>query len=258
MANSLNSGTRSAAVARATTVVFYIGASIVLLVLVTKTQKSLLEEGIANQTGHNSEVFALALAVAATIQFARPRWMSGAHGERTNWGIVAAVAAGWLALALGVYYLGFPPSIETLNEPLAAAALLTLFLGVPRPWQLSWLVPLVVVVITLATLHTAFVLNLSETVTSLVAVAISVDLAQRSILQPGTRDAALLWLWWLFLAIWPAAMLALRRQDPPGYLGDVVDYMARGAEGFWGALVICLYFALLHRLAGTARHPQAS
>jgi len=62
-----------------------------------------------------------ALAVAATIQFARPRWMTGAEGERTNWGIVAAVAAWWLAVALGVYYLGFPPSIETLNEPFAAA-----------------------------------------------------------------------------------------------------------------------------------------
>jgi len=250
MANSLNSGTRPTAVAKVVTIAFYVGAAIVLLVLVTKTQKSILEEGIATQTGHNSEVFALALAVAATIQFARPRWMAGADGERTHWGIVAAVAAGWLALALAVYYLGFPPSIETLNEPFAAAALLTLYLGVPRPWRQSWLVPLVVVVITLATLHTAFVLNLSETVTSLVAVAISVDLVQRSILQPGARDAALLWLWWLFLAIWPAAMLFLRRQDPPGYLGDVVDYMARGAEGFWGALVICLYFAVLHRWGG--------
>ncbi len=169
--------------------------------LVTKAQKSLLQEGIATQTGHNSEVFALAIAVAATIQFARPRWQSGADGQQTNWAIVGAVAAGWLALALGVYYLGFPPSIETLNEPFAAAALLTLYFGVPRPWRLSWVVPLATVLITLVTLQTAFVLNLSETVTSLVAVAISVDLVQRTILRPGARDAALLWLWWLFLAL---------------------------------------------------------
>jgi len=253
MAHSLNSGTRSAAGAHATTIGFYVGASIVLLVLVTKAQKTILQDGIATQTGHNSEVFALALAVAATIQFARPRWLTGAEGERPNWGIVAAVAAGWLALALGVYYLGFPPSIETLNEPFAAAALLTLYFGVPRPWRQSWLVPLVTVVITMLTLQTAFVLNLSETVTSLVAVAISVDLVQRTILQPGARDAALLWLWWAFLAVWPAVMLVYRRQDPPGYLGDVVDYMARGAEGFWGALVICVYFAVLHRLGGKGR-----
>ena len=257
MAHSLNSGTRSAAATQAIIIGFYVGASLVLLVLVTKAQKTLLQDGIATQTGHNSEVFALALAVAATIQFARPRWMTGADGEETNWGIVGAVAAGWLALALGVYYLGFPPSIETLNEPFAAAALLTLYFGVPRPWRHSWLVPLVTVIITLATLHTAFVLNLSETVTSLVAVAISVDLVQRTILQPGARDASLLWLWWMFLAVWPALMLFARRQDPPGYLGDVVDYMARGAEGFWGALIICLYFAVLHRLGTKGRH-QAS
>ena len=253
MADSLNSGTRSAAATQAATIGFYLGASIVLLVLVTKAQKSILQDGIATQTGHNSEVFALALAVAGTIQFARPRWLSGTDGQQTNWGIVAAVAAGWLALTLGVYYLGFPPSIETLNEPFAAAALLTLYFGVRRPWRQSWVVPLVTVVVTMATLHTAFVLNLSETITSLVAVAISVDLVQRSILQPGARDSALLWLWWAFLAVWPALMLWLRRQDPPGYLGDLGDYMARGAEGFWGALVICVYFAVLHRLRTKGR-----
>jgi hypothetical protein len=85
------------------------------------------------------------------------------------------------------------------------------------------------------------------------AVAISVDLVQRTILQPGTRDAVLRWLWWLFLAIWPALMLLLRRQHPPGYLGDLVDYMARGAEGFWGALLICVYFAVLHRQSARDR-----
>jgi hypothetical protein len=253
MVNSLNSGTRTAAAAQGTTIGFYLGTSLVLVMLVTKAHKSLLQEGIANQTGHNSEVFALAIAVAATIQFARPRWQVGPDGQQTNWGIVGAVAAGWLAAALGVYYLGFPPSIETLNEPFAAAALLTLYFGVPRPWRLSWLVPVVTVLITLATLQTAFVLNLSEMVTSLVAVAISVDLVQRTILRPGAHDAALLWLWWLFLLCWPAIMLAFRRQDPPGYLGDVVDYMARGAEGFWGAFLICVYFAVLYRLGGQGR-----
>jgi len=48
-----------------------------LLVLVKITQQSVLGEEMAAQTGHNSEVFALALAVAATIQFARPRVRAG-------------------------------------------------------------------------------------------------------------------------------------------------------------------------------------
>ncbi len=254
MAQSLNSDTRSVAAKQATIVAFYFGASLVLLVLVTKFQQTFLPEGLATQIGHNSEAFALALAVGATIQFARPRWMADTDGQRTNWGVVGAVAAGWLALALGVYYLGFPPSIETLNEPLAAAALLTLYLGVPRPWHQSWLVPLVTVVITLVTLRTAFVLNLAETVTSLIAVSISVDLVQRTILRPEARDAALLWLWWAVLACLPIAMLLLRRQGVPGYLGDVVDYLARGAEGFWGALIICVYFAMLRGRRTNGRH----
>jgi hypothetical protein len=250
MASSLSSGTGSATATQATTISFYLAASIVLLMLVTQAQQSLLPEGTAAQTGHNSEAFALALAVGATIQFARPRWLTGAEGEETRWGVVSAVATGWLAVALGVYYLGFPPSIETLNEPFAAAALLTVYFGVQRPWRQSWLVPLVTVGVTLATLHTAFVLNLSETVTSLIAVAISVDLVQRTILQPGARDAGLLWLWWAFLAVFPALMLFVRGRGVSGYLGDVVDYLARGAEGFWGALIICAYFAVLRWTTG--------
>ena len=88
-----------------------------------------------------------------------------------------------------------------------------------------WLVPLMVVVITLATLHTAFVLNRSETVTSLVAVAISVDVVQRSILQPGARDAALLWLLWLLWLWW--LLLVGRR---PGCSSEGL--------GPWGAAIL--------------------
>ena len=111
------------------------------------------------------------------------------------------------------------------------------------------------VLIVIAAYQLRFVIAQSETVTSVVAVCISTDLAQRSILRPGFRDSARVWAWWAFLAVWPALMLFLNRQDLPGVLGDAVNYQARGAEGFWGALIICLFFALLRH---TAREEGAS
>ena len=90
-----------------------------------------------------------------------------------------------------------------------------------------------------------FVVAQSETVISLILVAVSVDLVQRSVLRREVRDGAGVWAWWGFLLLWPALMQSLNRQDTfAGYIGDLVDYQARGAEGFWGTLLICLYFAL--------------
>jgi hypothetical protein len=228
---------------RAWSALYYIGCVLVLLALVTKFQKSFLPGGIATQIGHNSESFALALAVGATIQFARPWWMRDG-GRRTAWAPVVAVAAVWILLALGVYYLGLPASIKTLNEPLAAAGLLTLYFGVPRPWKLSWIPPVLVVVVVAVAMHVQFISAQAETVTSFVLVAITVDQIQRSTLRSTARDSSSAWLWWLFLAVWPALMQLLNRHDVVGgWIGDLINYQARGAEGFWGALLICLYFA---------------
>ena len=247
---------RSVAVApRVVTIGFYLGCSLVLLALVTQLQKSVLPEGIATQIGHNSETLALALAVVATIQYARPRWLTDRRGEHTNWGFVLAIAAVWLALALGVYYLEFAASIGTLNEPLAGATLLTVYLGFRRAWPMAWVVPAAVVLLVVVGHELPLVIAQAETVTSFAAVAIAVDYAQRSILQPRERDS---WAWgyWLFLAVCPALMLFLSRQDIGGAMGAAVSYTARGAEGFWGALLVCLFFAVLRRTENSS-HPRA-
>ncbi len=225
---------------------YYLGIGLTLLALVTKAHTVVLPMGIAKQIGHNSEALALALAVAVVVEFIRPRWLpTGTRG--VSWSLVVLVAAGWLLLALGVYYLGLPSSIKTLNEPFAAAAVLTLWLGPPRPLRHAWLVPAILVVAVLLSSELEFVQAQSEAVTAVVAVSISTDLAARSILWPKARESALTWCWYLFLAVWPAFMLFLNGRNLSGALADSVDYMARGAEGFWGALMICAYFSLLRR-----------
>lgn len=237
------------------TYLYFIGGGLVLLALVTKFQKSFLPEGIATQIGHNSEAVCVALAVGLTIQFARPVWLRERGARR--WVLPIAVGAVWILLAIGVYYLGLPSSIKTLNEPLAAAGLLTFYLGVPRPWKHSWVVPAVVVVVVLIGINVRFIVAQSETVTSLVLVAISVDLVQRSILRRDVRDGPGVFAWWAFLAIWPALMQGFNRAGTfGGYIGDVVDYQSRGAEGFWGAFLICVYFGLRHRLETRAEKAE--
>lgn len=226
---------------RALSFSFYIVTGLVLLALVTKFQKTFLPDGIATQIGHNSESFCLALAVAATIQFARPLWLRD-DGRRTSWGLVVAIAVIWILLAVGVYYLGLPSSVKTLNEPLAAAGLLTAYFGLPRPLKHGWVLPAVVVVIVGVLVNVEFVTAQAETVTSFVLVALATDQFQRSILGRDVRDGNGVWVWWLFLAAWPALMQMFNRQGVDGFIGDVVDFQARGAEGFWGALLICLYF----------------
>jgi len=226
-------------------IVYYAGMALILLVLVTKAQTHFLPLGIAKQIGHNSESFALGLAVAATIQFARPRWLTS---RGVVWGLVLAVAAVWILLALGVYYLGLPSSIKTLNEPLAGAGVLTVYLGAKRPLPRAWLMPLITAVVVVVAYHLRLVQSQAEAVTAVVAVSISTDLTARSILLPRVRETAMVWGWYAFLAVWPALMLFLNHQDLPGVLGDGVNYMARGAEGFWGALLICLYFGVLRRV----------
>ncbi len=231
---------------------YYLGLGLALLALVTKAHTVVLPMGIAKQVGHNSEALALALAVAVVVEFARPRWLpAGSRG--LSWSLVVVVATAWLLLALGVYYLGLPSSIKTLNEPFAAAAVLTLFLAAPRPLRHAWLVPALLVVAVVLTSGLEFVQAQSEAVTAVVAVSISTDLAARSILWPKARESAVTWVWYLFLAAWPALMLFLNGRDLSGVLGASVDYMARGAEGFWGALLICAYFSLLRRAENADR-----
>lgn len=246
-ASPLASESRTVAAApRVVTTIFYLGCSLILLALVTRLQQGFLPDEIATQVGHNSETFALALTVGATIQFARPRWWRDRKHERTNWVLVCAVASLWLALALGVYYVSRTPTLGTLNEPLAGATLLTLYLGVRRAWPKAWIVPAAMVALVVVGYQLPLVIDQAETVTSFAAVAIAVDYAQRSILQPRERDS---WApgYWVFLAVFPALMLFINNQHFGGVVGDAVNYAARGAEGFWGALLICLFFAVLHR-----------
>ena len=237
---------------RTIAVVFYGGLALALLCLVTKVQQEVLPSGLASQIGHNSEALALALAVSATIQFARPTWLPKGSA-RVLWGLVLAVAAGWMLLAVGVYYLGLPSSIKTLNEPLLAAALLTVYLGPRRPLRGAWLVPVLTVVLVVLAFDTSLVRQQAEAVTAVVAVSISADLMVRSILLPGAKESVRTWVWCAFLAVWPALMLWLNHGDLEGPIGAAVNYQARGSEGFWGALLICLYFLMMRRAGRTTR-----
>jgi hypothetical protein len=213
---------------------FYGGCVVLLVVLVLHRQDAVLPPGLGRRLGHNSEVFALALALGLVIDVAHPRW------TRLRSPLAPAVAAG-IGLGLFATWLlaaGLPPTLTTLNEPLYATAVLTALLGLRRPLVQPWRYPAFLLVLTLLGSQVAPVRAQAEAVTGVLAALVSFELVDRSVLQPGHPSSRWLWPWLGFLALWPAAMLALDDRGVAGTVGGLVAYQARGAEGFWGVLLL--------------------
>lgn len=239
----------SVAVERGLVLAFYAVFGVAMVVLVTRFQANFLPGGLSAQIGHNSESFMLALAVVPTVLHARPRWLQPGRA----W-VCPAIAAVWLLLGVGVYYLGWDTTVITLNEPLLAAGLITLAVGPPRPWVLGPVVPLVLVVVTALFFDTQLVRQQAECVVAVVAVLLAFDVFDRGVLTDGAHESprALTYTYYAFLLVWPAVMLASRVDDPEGVVERAVDYMGRGAEGFWGALMIVVFFRILRRFGDRA------
>ena len=226
---------------------YYGAVTVVLTSLVLKLQSHVLPAGVATQVGHNSEVFALALGLPATVQFARPWWRRASN----PWPRAFVLAALWVAAAAAIYYLDTPSTVRTLNEPLLALGVLTLYLVPERPARGLWLVAVVTVLVVVVGFDTAFVRQQAECLVAVALVSMTVDVTDRRVLQPASpASPALAGAWYFLLLLWPALMLALNDHRMGGVLGSAVNYQARGAEAFWGTLVACLFLRLLGAIGG--------
>ncbi len=226
--------------ARALDVVFYGGCAVLLVLLVLHRQDGVLPHGLAVRVGHNSEVPALALALGLVIDAGRPRWV------RWRVPLVPAVATA-IALGLLATWLltaDLPRTLTTLNEPVYATAALAALLGLRRPLVQPWRYPTFLLVLTVLGSQVTPVRAQAEAVTGMLAALVSFELVDRSVLQPGRSPSRWLGPWLAFLALWPAAMLALDDRGVAGAVGRLVDYQARGAEGFWGVLLLHAFLVL--------------
>ena len=231
----------------AVSVTFYVVTAVVLLVLVTKAQRLVLPEDLAVHIGHNSEVLALALLLAAALDgVVRPIALRAPARS-------AAVAAGLFLLGLLLALGPVPPTVKTLNEPVFAAAALWLYVLVRRPLRWAPVLSVVLVVVVVVGYHTSVVTLQAESVCALILAPVALDLVDRRLVDRGVPDRpGLRWAWIAFLVLFPVLLMWVKRQGLEGVAADIVRYPSRGTEGFWGLALVHLYFTA--RLRTLAQH----
>jgi hypothetical protein len=223
-------------------VAFYVAMIAVLIVLVTKAQKSFLPEGLATQIGHNSESFLFAALVAAEVQVLR----GVARGTARTAGIVIG---GVVLVVLGdlLLHSGWTPTLVTLNEPVIGAGLVLLYLGLPRTPVVGVTVTVLTLLFIVVFFNTNLVLDQAESLVPLLLTGLALDVFDRTILQPERPDAPGLRAVWMVL-LFAAALVFMAaahwaRQDLHGWFRLGIDYGQRAAEAYWGWLLVHTYFS---------------
>lgn len=224
--------------------VFY-GVLLVLLVgCVLKVFPHVLPKPIASRIAHNSEGYLAALVLGAWIQFARPRL----RRSPLQWSLSLAAGVACLAVGIIMLTLHMPSQVKTLNETLFALALLIPYVQLRRP--LPSLVPLglsaavlVLIVVTHGARDTTL---LAETLGMLILAPITLDLADRGILDDTARTSrGLRYLWYAFLVVAPIVFSIVQYHiGDTGALEVITRYAVRITEAFVFMLAISLYFAV--------------
>jgi hypothetical protein len=221
---------------------FYAAMFVILLLLVTKTQKQLLPLGIATEIGHNSEVFLFAILIPLEIQILR----------RVDYGVArlaATTVGGVILVLLGVAleHSGWAPTLVTLNEPVIAAGLILIYLGLPRSPLIGLAVSVLALLFIVILFNTSMVLDQAESLVPLFLTGLALDVFDRTILQPEAEDAPLRRVLWMGLLLLAAIGFMISahwaRQDLHGAFRLGIDYGQRAAEAYWGWLLVHAYFS---------------
>jgi hypothetical protein len=222
--------------------IYYAVMAVILLILVTMFQQNFLPEGLSHQIGHNSEAFLFAILVPAEIQLLRGR-------ARTPGllGIMGGIGLVLIGFGLLLKSAGLAPTLVTLNEPVIASGFVMLYLCLPRSRAIAIAVTVLTVLYVITFFNTGFVLDQAESLVPLALVGPALDIFDRTILQPSEPDEPALRVAWMVallvvvIALIPAASWA--REDLHGGPRYTIDCMQRAAEGYWGWLLVHLYFS---------------
>lgn len=239
--------------------VFYGGLALLMASILFQWLGKVVPGPLATRIGHNSEGYVAALAVAAWIQYARPRLT----GHRREWPVTALVAAVSLAIALVLLAGDLPSRWRTLNETFLALALLLPYLQLRRPLPrvLAGGIAAGLFVVVVAFESTAAVTDLAETFGLLILAPIAFDLVDRGILDPAARTSGRSrWLWYAALVVVPVLLSVLEYQvGVDGLLGVAVRYGVRITEAFGCLLLVHLYLAVgLGRTGRRGQHARSA
>jgi hypothetical protein len=228
----------------AVTAAFYTALAVVIVGVLAQLLPHVLPDALADRIGRNSEGIALALLLAAWIQFARPR---PAVSSRT-WSITAAAAVACLVLGVLLLASDLPSRFRTLNETFLAAALLIPYVQLrrPLPRYLAAGAAAVVLLTVVVFNRTPAVTDLAETLGMLLLAPLAFDVVDRGILDPRARtSSSLRWAWYGLLVAVPVGFTVLEYAiGVDGLVGEAVRYGVRITEAFVFLLLVQLYFAV--------------
>jgi hypothetical protein len=222
----------------AVTAAFYVAVTATVAAVLAGVLPLLLPEGLAVRIAHNSEGLVLALLLAAWIQLARPR-LAGASRE---WAITALVAAGCVAVGVGLLLTDLPSRFRTLNETFLAAAVVIPYLQVRRPLPplLAPAVAALVLVVVVAFQRTDAVTSLAEAAGVLLLVPVAFDVVDRGILDPRVRTSPRTRLAWYALLVAAPAVFSVLQYGVgvAGAAGEAMRYAVRITEAFVCLLLV--------------------
>ncbi len=238
----------------AVSTIFYVAVAVLLLGVLFKEWAEVLPKSLATRVGHNTEGYALVLAVAPWIQFARPRL----KGTRAEWYVTALVGLAFVGLTIYLLTGGLQSRFKTLNEGTLAAALLIPYVQLrrPLPRRVAIGTAVVIAAVTLLTSKTSETTDFAETYGMLLLGVIGLDIIDRGILDPTALTSVVKrWSYYAFLVIAPVVFsIAEYGMDAgsTGPIGTPVRFLVRITEAFIFALFVQVFFAVgLGRTGGT-------
>jgi hypothetical protein len=241
--------------ATAVRVTCYLLLLVVLGLVVTGQLGSLLPGGLGGHVARNSEGLLIALVLLPWLDLVRPAIV----GSRRQWPVTVAAALVCVAVGSVLLLDGVPQPLRTLNESFFALAALIPYLTVRRPlpaW--GWAFPAVAAVLLAVASEGGSVLTLAETFAFCLLVPLTVDFADRPIVESGApRRPLRLALWVALLLALPVVLHVLFDSEPEGLVAEVLRYLSRTTEAFIASLLLVGYFLLLDTVRSRdARQPR--
>lgn len=222
---------------------YYVGLSVLLILVVGNLLVELIPRGVAGKIGLNSEGYLFALGLAAWIQFGLPRL---SPPQRVKWGfgvgIFWALAGAWLLSS------DLPTKVVTLNEAAFGLAVVVPYVSLRRPLPKAWVYGGVAILMALTVwgiwwAPESWVIGQAETFGFVILAMLTFDVFDRVLLNSGAEVTPWLrWLWYIFMILEPIVVSGLGTglRDGDGSLALILEYLGRIHESFIGVLLVAL------------------
>lgn len=238
---------------------FYGGLTLVLLLVISGALRVMLPGALTAKIAYNSEAYFFALVVAAWIHL---RILAPDVARRRS--VTGAACVGLLALGGLLLLSDLPGRIVTLNEAAFAAAIMVLYVALPRPMPLivPWATFGLVVVgagVAVAVGGDSWVINQAEGLGFIALLPLALDVVDRGILEPDATTRPVMRYGFYALLLGEPVLVSVLGTDlrqGGGRLALALEFLGRIHESFFGVLLICLFFAVALGRTGRAGSQQ--